>query len=396
MELDFMPSPLEDRPGLMVRDPFHYSDATLIIPPPLVPLLAMFDGEQTEDELKRALLEMTGDLRAGELMEHLRDALQNAGFLRDETYEQMKGDRQRLFADAVFREAAHAGGAYPDEAGELSNWLARQGVAAAGADGDGLVGIAAPHVSPEGGWDSYRAAYRALDEGKKDRTFVVLGTSHYGEPEAFGLTRKPFRTPFGETRTDTGLVDWLAQRAPRAVRMEDYCHAVEHSIEFQVVMLQSLFGADVKILPVLCGPYAKSLYEGGMPEDDEGVREFLDALGEMQAREGKRLCWVLGVDMAHMGRRYGDREVAEAHTGMMLEVAARDKERIGRLIEGDSRGFWDLVQPNHDDLKWCGSAPLYTFLKAVPEARGQLLHYEHWNIDRESVVSFGGIALRQK
>jgi len=390
-----MPSPLEDRPGLMVRDPFHYSDATLIIPPPLAPLLGMFDGEQTEDELKHVVLEMTGDLRAGDLMEHLRDALHNAGFLQDEKFEEMKAARHRAFVEADCRSAAHAGGAYPEEAAELSDWLTRQGVAAMGASGDGLLGIAAPHVSPDGGWDSYRAAYRALDPSKKDRIFVVLGTSHYGEPEAFGLTRKPFRTPFGDARTETGLVDRLAKSAPRAVRMDDYCHAVEHSIEFQVVFLQSLFGADVKILPVLCGPFAKSLYLGGKPEDDEGVREFFDALGELHAREGNRLCWVLGVDMAHMGRRYGDQEPAEAHTGMMLEVAARDKERIGRLVSGDAGGFWDLVQPNHDDLKWCGSAPLYTFLKAVPEARGELRHYEHWNIDQQSVVSFGAVEFRR-
>ena len=31
--------------------------------------------------------------------------------------------------------------------------------------------------------------------------------------------------------------------------MEDYCHAVEHSIEFQVMFLQSIFGPDIKVLP---------------------------------------------------------------------------------------------------------------------------------------------------
>ena len=35
-DLDFFPSPVEDKPGLVIRDPFHYSDATLIIPPALV------------------------------------------------------------------------------------------------------------------------------------------------------------------------------------------------------------------------------------------------------------------------------------------------------------------------------------------------------------------------
>ena len=54
----------------------------------------------------------------------------------------------------------------------------------------GIMGIAAPHVSPQGGWQSYRAAYQELTPDLRDRTFVVLGTSHYGQPGKFGLTRQ--------------------------------------------------------------------------------------------------------------------------------------------------------------------------------------------------------------
>ena len=38
-----------------------------------------------------------------------------------------------------------------------------------------MIGIAAPHASPEGGWDTYRAAYQALPslEEAGDRTFVL-------------------------------------------------------------------------------------------------------------------------------------------------------------------------------------------------------------------------------
>jgi hypothetical protein len=61
------------------------------------------------------------------------------------------------------------------------------------------------------------------------------------------------------------------------------------------------------------------------------------------------------------------------------------------MESGDATGFWDLVQPRHDELKWCGSSPVYTFLKCVPEARGALQRYEQWNIDNESVVSFAGM-----
>src|SRR5438128_1404404 len=61
--LDFMPSPIPDRPGLLVRDSYRYSDVTLIDPPDLVQCLRCFDGETTELELRQELVRMTGDLQ---------------------------------------------------------------------------------------------------------------------------------------------------------------------------------------------------------------------------------------------------------------------------------------------------------------------------------------------
>ena len=139
---------------------------------------------------------------------------------------------------------------------------------------------------------------------------MILATSHYGEPEKFGLTRKNFSTPLGEAVTDQRLVKQLADAGGGAVQMEDYCHSFEHTVEFQVVFLQHALGPDVRILPILCGPFARSLYRGGDPEDDDGVKRFLDALGELSVREGDGLFWVLGVDMAHMGARYGTASAA--------------------------------------------------------------------------------------
>ncbi len=193
---------------------------------------------------------------------------------------------------------------------------------------------------------------------------------------------------------DLRLVEELVRKAPDAIAMEDYCHAVEHSIEFQVLFLQSIFGPDISILPILCGSYAQSIYRGGKPEENENVNRFLGALGEIGAREGSRLLWVLGIDMAHMGRRYGDEFPALANENEMLAVGGRDRQRMERVAAGDAGGFWDLVQENHDDLKWCGSSPVYTFLKAMPNARGTVERYEQWNIDPQSVVSFAGMSFR--
>jgi AmmeMemoRadiSam system protein B len=393
MTLDFMPSPSDEHPGLLIRDPYRFSDALLIIPPPLIECLECFDGERTDLDLRAALVRATNTLDVSELERNLVETLSAAGFLEDGAFEQMREERRGAFAASPVREPAHAGSAYPAEADALRETMRRymDGATAAARDGN-LVGIAAPHVSPEGGWQSYRDAYAVLQPEHRERTCVILATSHYGEPERFGLTRKNFTSPLGAARCDTQLVDWLAKRAGDAVDMEDYCFSFEHTVEFQVVFLQHALGPDVKILPILCGPFAESLYRGGLPEDSDRVRRFFDALAELHDREAGRLLWVLGVDMAHMGARYGDRFRALANEGRMAEVGMRDQRRMDAINAGDAVGFWDQVQQNHDDLKWCGSSPFYTFLKSVPRIQGELLRYEQWNIDEQSVVSFAGMA----
>jgi AmmeMemoRadiSam system protein B len=224
---------------------------------------------------------------------------------------------------------------------------------------------------------------------------VILGTSHYGMPEKFGLTRKPYRTPLGTAEVDVELVDRLARKASDAVIMEDYCHAVEHSIEFQVVFLQHAVGPNVRILPILCGPLLDNLRTGRPPDSHADVARFVDALAELAASEGDRLFWVLGVDMAHMGARYGDGVALTAGEGRMQQVSAQDTARIERLCAGDTEGFVRLVQANQDDLKWCGYAPFYVFLRTMgyvrPNLQGRLLRYDQWNIDAQSVVSFAAL-----
>jgi len=79
----------------------------------------------------------------------------------------------------------------------------------------------------------------------------------------------------------------------------------------------------------------------------------------------------------------------------MREVAALDNVRLERVCAGDTSGFVGLVQPNQDELKWCGYSPFYIFLRTMehirPKLQGRLLRYDQWNIDAQSVVSFGAL-----
>ncbi len=387
-DIDAMPSPSPEQPGLLLRDPFHYTQAMLIIPPVLVSALAFLDGENTYLDLQTFLTQQIGQLVPSEVVVNFVSTLDQQGFLVTERFKHLRESCQQHFRDSAQREPSHAGSAYPNDPAQLSQELNGYMQFVQHGDPPGMIGIAAPHVSVFGGWRSYASAYARLDPSLADKTFVVLGTSHYGQPEKFGLTRKPFVTPLGRLETDSVFVDWIASRAGNSVVMEDYCHSVEHSIEFQCLFLQHVVSPNCRIVPILCGAFHRSLMTGEDPEADPGVRQFFDTLGEFAERQGPKLFWILGIDLAHIGRRYGDSFPAEVEKGPMAEVHEKDSERLKKVCAGNAQEFLELVKPNGDDLRWCGYSPLYTFLRAVPGARGNVLNYEQWNIDPESVVSF--------
>lgn len=393
--LDIFPSPVPDRPGLLFRDPFRYTNEILIIPPLLTAALSFFDGESTLLDAQAYVSKLAGQLIPREIIGSMVDVMRENGFLETEDFERMRAARHAEFAATTSRMPAHSGSGYPDKGEELreqlDDYLRDHRTPAP----DPIIGLAAPHVSPWGGWECYAAAYGRLSgaagEQLKDKTIVLLGTSHYGQPEKFGLTRKPFVTPLGTLQPDTEMIDYLASRSDGAVAMEDYCHSIEHSIEFQCVFLQQMLGNDFKIVPILCGPFAKALRSGEPPERDDNVMRFFDALGEMAELHSSRLFWALGVDLAHVGVRYGDELVARADQDEMLEVKEEDQERLKRVCDGDAEEFFDLVKPEQDSLKWCGFSPLYTFLSVMQNVRGELLRYDQWNIDEQSVVSFAAM-----
>jgi len=415
--LDILPSPEADRPGLLLRDPLGYAEAVLYVPPAWALALRCLDGEHTELDVQDLLTRATGGLVFSDEVRDFVGVLRQEGFLETEEFERRREQRHKEFMALPERPAAHAGSAYPASAAEIRTTFAEY-FSSVGIDAgrpDNLVGVAAPHVSPEGGRNCYAETYRRLAAfpSLAERTFMVLGTSHWGTAGKFGLTHKPFVTPLGTLRVDDEMVSWLEQHGAGAVNSEDYCYAFEHSIEFQCVFLQYALGPELKIVPILCGPLGESppaetadlkvsatpeeaasanlMVSAASAESEKGPEIFLDALAQLAAKNQDRLFWVLGIDLTHLGRRYGSPFTALANQGRMAEVAEQDRRRLELVCAGDSRGFLELVSAGGDELNWCGHSTLYTFLRAIGKVRGRLLRYEQWNIDPQSVVSFASM-----
>lgn len=398
MDLDFQPSPAPEQPGLLIRDSFHFSDTTLIIPPFLLRFLPYFDGQHTRGELIREVEKAASRQNALRLEAHLRETLQNAGFFQDARFEQMRNAALHAFREAPVRPSSHAGAAYPAETAELRQYL-RDNLGRHRNGGSNFtsqpLAIAAPHISFEGGWQSYATMLAHLEAVHPESLFVVMGTSHYGQPERIGLTTKPFETPLGTTQAEPNLVAELAASCPAAVIEEDYCHAIDHSVEFHVMLLQYAVHPSVRVLPLLVGAYLEPMERGTLPEESPALRQVFTTLRALADQQKRPLVWLLSVDMAHMGRRYGDEFDALAGQRRMAEVEELDRTRVAFWGKGDPSAFWRDVSARDADLKWCGSSTLYTFTQVYPEARATLLSYQQWNIDPQSVVSFGTLAFQR-
>jgi AmmeMemoRadiSam system protein B len=111
----------------------------------------------------------------------------------------------------------------------------------------------------------------------------------------------------------------------------------------------------------------------------------LDALGESIAGSVRKVCVIAGVDLAHVGPRFGD---ALANTPAVLErVAREDGKMLEPVIAADPAAFFESVAADGDSRRICGLSPIYAFLRALPGARGELLRYSQWP-DQQGAVSF--------
>jgi AmmeMemoRadiSam system protein B len=391
---------------LVLRDTQGVTDSSAAIPPPLVPIVARFDGARTCEEIARDASSEIGEEVPVELVMKLAGELDQGLFLEGPRFREALATVQRDFAGAPVRAASHAGGAYMSDPDELRTYLDEQCLGAASANGTTgqpgkrkkkspgtLVALVAPHIDPWRGKVGYGHAYgslkRALASQEVD-TFILLGTSHAPMRQPFALCRKGFATPLGTMAPDLAAIDALADAAPFDAYADQFNHKREHSLEFQVVFLKHLLGdRPAKIVPVLAGLGEHQMRRTD-PAGDGAVEKLLGALRAVVESRGGRAVIVAGADLAHVGPRFGDERPDEAEREAL---DATDHASLTRAMAPDAPAFWEHVARDLDTRRVCGLAPIYSLLRALPPgARGDLLHYEQTvDPDDGSVVSHAAV-----
>ena len=379
-----------------LRDPGGFTDQIALLPIPLLDLVSLFDGAHTVAEMCDILARRRGDEAPGpEDIAKVVERFDEAGFLDSPGFALRKGRIEGDWLARSSRPAAHAGGAYAGEVDALRSQIDgffthREGPGALpphdGAPRTRLTGLIAPHIDFHRGGPTYGWAYRALLERADADLFVILGTCHAGMAEPFAATLKPYETPLGAAAVDRDFFEALQRRYGHDLLASETAHRAEHSVEFQAVMLRRLLGErPFSILPVLASFLHEAIWGEGEPESDPRVPRFLDALGETLQATERRVCVIAGVDLAHVGPRFGD---AEPNTPAFLErVAGEDRRMLEAVMAGQAGAFFDSVAADGDRRRICGLSPIYAFLRALPGARGELLRYSQWP-DPAGAVTF--------
>jgi len=393
--LDVFPLPKKDgRPMFGLRDPQQISPHILSIPFEVAFLLQFLDGTRTLEEVCTEFKRKVNQEFPRDHLAQVVQMLDQSYFLVNETFQTHFTSLVESFQQAEVREAFHAGNGYSEDAVGLQETLS---TFFAEPEGPGypngvvrerdIQGMIVPHIDLRIGGHTYAWAYKELAETQKPDIVVVLGTGHNGLKNLFSVTRKPFSTPLGQLQVDSEFVERLTSLYPHDLFVDEFAHRTEHTIEFQVLFLQMLFGNNISLVPILCS-FAHWMVTQG--ETAGMIRQFAEALKLAIGQDGRRVCLLASADLAHVGPRYGDRE---GFNGERLErIKQADLEMLAYAEKVDGEGFLNYIAQEKDQRRICGLSPIYILLKAIGVGKGSIISHNHGEMDGSgSVCSYASV-----
>ena len=381
-----------------LRDPENLSDRVLFVSPEALFIISLFDGKHSILDIQEKYMRQFGKLIFRDEIQGLVNQLDEALMLDNKNYRNFKNKLEEEFKNSRVRESSHAGLSYPQEANEIKNWLSSffenaEKSHPSNSDLGKITGIISPHIDFRRGGHSYALAYRELINRCDADFFIIFGTSHFANVEnPFILTKKNFRTPFGEVETDAEIVEKLVKQTECDLFEGEIAHRTEHSIEFQVVFLQYLYREikNFKIVPILCNSFFRMIQNVDSPMANTSVSMFLKGIKGIIEGLGDKAFAIAGADLAHVGLKFGDTEPVSQPA--LIWIKQRDLLSLSFTENLDAEGFFNTIKEEKDRRKICGLSPIYALLSTIKAERGKILDYDQaLEPDTGSVVSFASV-----
>jgi AmmeMemoRadiSam system protein B len=361
-------------------------------------LMGLIDGRRDIRDIQIELMrQKSGTFISSDEVKNLLSELESIFILDTENYRQQRDRKISEYSCLEVREAYHAGRSYPQASEELRAYLDSFFHDEESLDEEledkEIIALISPHIDLETGKKVYAKAYNTI-KNMAPRRIVLLGTGHNMHEFFFSLTEKDFETPLGRVITDKDFVRELKIAGDGAVSPFDIAHRSEHSLEFQLIFLQHIFGSGFSLLPFLCGSFHKVLDKVSKPSEIPGVDSFLKVLSDFVKEHASDTLLVAGVDFSHIGPKFGHGERASS---MLLETKNHDRVLIDAICRGKIEDFWTATREVKDRYNVCGFSTVACLLEIIKGTQGQLLAYDIWQEEpTQSAVSFAAIAFERK
>jgi AmmeMemoRadiSam system protein B len=401
--VEAFPIQQDGRTLIYLKDPQNFATPIGISPVGYF-ILSHFDGRHSFLDIQEAYCRKFGALLLSDELSSFIEMLDSHYYIYSERFLRHQKEVIEKFLRESTRAPAHAGRVYKVDAAELKVQLDSFFTSR---DGPGLPSrenrartpkaIVAPHIDFQRGGAGYAWAYKSLAESDGADLYIILGTSHWSGEKPFVLTDKDFFTPLGTVETDRDFTKRLQELSKDDLFADEYLHRTEHSLEFQVVFLKyiaqrraELLGhkeKPFKMVPILVSSFHPMLQSRTLPENTPAVKSFLNAMQELLGQEKRKVCFVAGVDLAHVGRQFGDS--TPLTPDFLKWVEKEDSRLIERLALLDGPGFFQEVAKDQDKRRICGFSPLYSLIQLLSGNRGRNLKYSQaFTPETGSAVTF--------
>lgn len=367
---------------IVFQDPYELSEQRIAVDAGALPLLQLLDGRHEVFDIQCELTRQSGgQLVALADIEEFLNTLDRAFILNSESFRRTMDGLHTAFCRQGHRLCAHAGKSYDSDPEGLARFIEES-------EGElppqtirreTIHAVVAPHIDIRVARHTYVDAYRRLKGGRYDLA-VILGINHNFQDGLFCVSPKNYRTPFGEVRTDRDFVEALKSKSQNGtLATDDFGHKIEHSIEFQTIFLHHYL-KETPIVPILCGGIHEYLLARVNPFQDSRFMGFVETVREQAGMRGKVL-FVAGVDLSHVGLKFGDGVPAES---ILPRAQANDRIILNALMAGDGRAIFENAAATRDQYKVCGFPALVLLAELMAGKKGTLLDYQTY---REAATS---------
>ncbi len=398
--VEAFPVRMNEQEYVCVRDPETLAEQPIFLNPTLLFLVSKMDGEHTLRDIQADYFRATGEILPIETLENLVTQLDEQHYLDGPAFESYYRELVNAYREAPSRPARHAGSAYDTNPEALMAQL-QSFFAPPEGPGNGSIpeisktvrGLISPHIDFTRGGPTYAHAYRTLTHSPRADTYIIFGTCHTPMPHRFSVTDKDYETPLGTVRTDKGFIHRLMPRMGERY-LDEFSHRAEHSIEFQTVFLRYVRRnrPDFNIVPILVNSFHDIYAAGRTAADDAEIRNVVTAILQTMAEVPGRVCVIAGADLAHVGKRFGDRSGPTEQS--LQRVEREDRIFLDLVVRGDAEGMFRSIAEDGDRRRVCGYPPIYMTLRCVEQAQGKLLQYRQWSdMSAGAAVTYAALAL---